>query len=576
MTPNAMSPTTCPQPVFRSLRPVRCATVALIVAFVGRGADPVNAQAVPTTAAAANSAPTALQNALRLRLEHNTDVRVVAIDGEMVHAMARLLPFYATRAFEPLWVDSTGMRPALKELLDALRGAAGDGLRPVDYHVPALEATIRALTDSGRTNQRLVDTELLASDGFLQLASHLLAGYVDPKSAKADWFVPRSRADLLALLGQVATTAAVRGALSEVSPRDPAYHTLKLALATYLDIAARGDWPRVPAGPTLRMGDTSRRVVTLRARLRQSGDLTLADSSPRFDAPLQVAVARFQSRHGLDIDSAVGVGTLRAMNVSAARRADQIRLNLERWRWLPPVMGDRYIVVNIPAFEMKVVDSGRTVLRMRSIVGRAYRNTPIFTDTLTYLVMSPYWNVPPNLAVMDILPKVRKNIGYLATQRITVFRGNSNTPVDPRTVNWASVGGTQMPYRFRQDPGPLNSMGRVKFMFPNQFNVYMHDTPDHSLFDKAERSFSSGCVRLSEPLALAEYLLRANGGWDIAAIDAATSQSSERSVQLKSPIPVHLLYWTAWADVDGTTHFREDIYERDAPLSRALTTGPRR
>lgn len=324
------------------------------------------------------------------------------------------------------------------------------------------------------------------------------------------------------------------------------------------------------------MGDTSRRIVTLRARLRQSGDLTLADSSPRFDAPLQVAVARFQSRHGLDIDSAVGVGTLRAMNVSAARRADQIRLNLERWRWLPPVMGDRYIVVNIPAFEMKVVDSGRTVLRMRSIVGRAYRNTPIFTDTLTYLVMSPYWNVPPNLAVMDILPKVRKNIGYLATQRITVFRGNSNTPVDPRAVNWASVGGTQMPYRFRQDPGPLNSMGRVKFMFPNQFNVYMHDTPDHSLFDKAERSFSSGCVRLSEPLALAEYLLRANGGWDIAAIDAATSQSSERSVQLKSPIPVHLLYWTAWADVDGTTHFREDIYERDAPLSRALTTGPRR
>lgn len=556
----------------------------LAIAFALLLATPLLTPTRSRVAAQASGAAghTPVQEALRIRLETAADLRRLTVDGEVIHAAQRLLSYYARRGFEPVWVDESGPRPAMRELLDALHGADADGLLPADYHAPPLSRALEARSGEAPVPARLVDIELLASDGFLVLASHLLAGRVDPRSLAATWFTERPRADLLALLDRATSTGRVRAALGEVSPRDPAYHTLKLALARYRAIAAAGGWPRVPTGSTLRVGDEDPRIPLLRRRLQASGDLPTAqaaldidpaaDSSQRFDPDLQRAVARFQWRHGLEVDSAVGPATLRALNVAAAQRVEQVRLNLERWRWLPPYLGDRYIVVNIPAFKTWVVDSGRIVLSMRSIVGRPYRDTPIFTDTMTYVVMSPYWNVPPNLAVKDLLPRIKRDPGYLDRQGIKVFRGNGTTPVDPATIDWRSLSASNFPYRLRQDPGPKNAMGRVKFMFPNQFNVYMHDTPDRELFDQASRSFSSGCVRLEKPLELAEFVLRANGGWDRAAIEAATSQPVERTVRLAQPIPVHLLYWTAWADVDGTTHFREDIYGRDAPLARALAT----
>ncbi len=552
----------------------------LLASLLGglRGARAAAQDSLRRAAPAAGGVHDSVRDALRERLEHRGAAPEIVTDGERLHNTRRLVTFYAGRAFEPAWVDGTGVRPALRELVAALRGAAEDGLNPADYHVAALERALARLASDPPTPARLADLDLLASDGFLGLAGHLLAGHVDPATTRSSWYVERPRADLVALLGRAAETGEVRRAFAEVSPRDPAYHTLKLALAAHEAIARRGGWPRVPTGATLRAGMVDPRVVTLRARLAVSGDLAseggiaAADTSPAFDDALQRAVARFQWRHGLEVDSAVGPATVRALNVPAVARATQIRVNLERWRWLPPVLGERYVMVNVPEFRVRVVEAGRPVLDMAAIVGRPLRESPIFTDTMTYLVFSPYWNIPPGITAKDILPKVRANPKYLELHGIRVFRGSGTTPVDPRSVDWKAVTAANNPYRFRQDPGPENAMGLVKFMLPNRFDVYLHDTPDKHLFARAVRNFSSGCIRIAQPVELAEYVLGPNGGWDRAAIEAAMHAGTERVVRLARPVPVHVLYFTAWADVDGTTHFRDDLYERDAPLARALAT----
>jgi murein L,D-transpeptidase YcbB/YkuD len=278
----------------------------------------------------------------------------------------------------------------------------------------------------------------------------------------------------------------------------------------------------------------------------------------------------------LDIDGVVGPATLSALNVPTAARVSQIEVNMERWRWLPEDLGRRYVFVNIANFELDVVEDKREVITMRAIVGRDYRRTPVFSDRMTYLVLSPFWNVPPSLAAQDILPQVRKDPNYLAQKGMRVFEGwgSDTKEIDPLSVDWSSITGKNLRYRFRQDPGPSNSLGRVKFMFPNKFNVYLHDTPSRDLFQKTARAFSSGCIRIENPIELSEYLLQGDPRWDQSAILAAIDRRIEQTVNLPEPIPVHLLYWTAWVDAAGIANFREDIYGRDKLVAEALAEKP--
>ncbi len=331
-------------------------------------------------------------------------------------------------------------------------------------------------------------------------------------------------------------------------------------------------------GPKLQLDDRDDRVTVLRRRLEASGDLAPATSEVpvRFDADVKEAVKRFQRRHGLDTDGVVGKGTLAALNVSAGDRVRQLELNLERWRWLPLDLGESYILVNIPGFDLEVIEGGRMVLAMRVVVGRPYRRTPVFSSPMTYLVFSPYWHVPPSLAVQDVLPAVQKEGDYLAKKSIKVFRGwgSEAEEVDPAAVDWSSLKREGFPYRFRQEPGPDNALGGVKFMFPNPYNVYLHDTPSRELFRRTERTFSSGCIRIEKPLELAEYLLREAAGWSPENITAASQKGMEQTVRLPRPIPVHLLYWTSWVDQAGTIHFRNDVYGRDRLLDEALKDKP--
>ncbi|HSL99074.1 MAG TPA: L,D-transpeptidase family protein, partial [Candidatus Limnocylindria bacterium] len=301
-----------------------------------------------------------------------------------------------------------------------------------------------------------------------------------------------------------------------------------------------------------------------------------AEDPSLLDDAVETAVRRFQRRHGLAVDGVVGRHTLAALNVPVEKRVRQIELNLERWRWIPHDLGDRHILVNIPEYKMRIVENYETVMDMRIVVGKEYTATPVFSGTIKYLEVNPYWNIPHSIAVEEILPKIRKDPDYLTKQRIRVFGSwRENAPeIDPATVDWNQVTDRSFTFKLRQDPGPLNPLGRVKFILPNKFAVYLHDTPARGLFQNPARGQSHGCIRVEKPLDLAAYLLRDAPRRTREALAEMMEGGVPEVISLRDPIRVHILYWTAWVDGGGTVNFRNDIYERDPPLDMALKEGP--
>jgi murein L,D-transpeptidase YcbB/YkuD len=288
------------------------------------------------------------------------------------------------------------------------------------------------------------------------------------------------------------------------------------------------------------------------------------------------AVRRFQARHGLNTDGIVGSATLQALNAPTVLRVEQIRANLERWRWLPQELGARYVIVNIADFHLEMVQNSRTLNQLRIVVGRSYRHTPVFSGTMTYLEVNPYWHIPPKIAKKDILPKVKQDPNYFSEQGIRVFESwkADAGEIDPMAIDWEKVNPRNFSYKLRQDPGPLNALGRIKFMFPNRFDVYLHDTPSRDLFEKTRRTFSSGCVRVENPMELAAFVVDGDRVWTPEAVEAAIESGETRVIPLQSPVPVHILYWTAWVDDMGEVQFREDVYGRDKKLREALNKPP--
>jgi murein L,D-transpeptidase YcbB/YkuD len=301
-----------------------------------------------------------------------------------------------------------------------------------------------------------------------------------------------------------------------------------------------------------------------------TGDLGAhaADTSSRFDSALVDAIRAFQQRMGLDADGLVGAGTRRALNVSVQDRIRQLRINMERGRWVLHHIDSTFVVVNVAGYSVAYVRGGRTVWRSRAVVGTPYRRTPIFRDSISYLVFNPTWTVPPGILARDMLPRLKRGgVRALPTGMRVLTR--SGRPVDAARVDWSRYTAASFPYILRQDPGPANALGRVKFMFPNRYLVYLHDTPSRELFNESARAFSSGCIRVDRPFELAELLL-ADVGWNSDSISRAVDSRRMRTVNLRRPVPVLLLYWTSWVDDQGRVNFRDDIYGRDARLTRAL------
>jgi murein L,D-transpeptidase YcbB/YkuD len=345
------------------------------------------------------------------------------------------------------------------------------------------------------------------------------------------------------------------------------YVKLNKALLFYNEIAEHGGWPSVSEGALLKKGDRGERVVRLRKRLVITGDFQgeTAGDEAVYDEELRNAVIRFQRRHGLKDDGVVGPDTLKDLNVSVGERIEQIEINLKRLKQMPQHLDTRYIAVNIAAFELDVVENENTVMSMKVIVGKQYWHSPLFSAKMTYIVFNPSWYVPNSIAIKEILPKIKDDPGYLVNEGIKVFekgKGYRNE-LDASAINWADVNADNLIYRFVQVPGIRNPLGKIKFVFPNEYNVYLHDTPAKVLFEKSSRAFSHGCIRIEKPFELAEYLLHDDPAWTRENILAVMESGEDVKIKIPSPINVHVLYLTAWVDKDNILQFRKDVYGRD-------------
>jgi murein L,D-transpeptidase YcbB/YkuD len=527
-----------------------------------------------------NDSPASLvAEQIRTRIEAAGVVTELQAGGDPVYASEALPGFYLRRLYRPVWSYERGLSRLVVDLVNALHRANLDGLRAEDYHLAAIRSLLRAVRGDIRQGgvivpDRWAELDLLLTDAFLVFGSHLLAGRVNPETLKPEWVANRRGADLAAVLEHALASGDVAGTLAALKPPQRGFQRLREAMVYHRAVVARGGWPAIPGGPDLKRGDYGLAVAALRERLRLGGDLAVQDGyyTELFDEALERALKRFQARYGLTADGVMDTATRSELNVSAERRLEQLEVNLERWRWLPQNLGRRHILVNIAAFELEVVEEDAVVLAMRVVVGRPFQHTPVFSETMRYLVLNPYWHVPHGIAVEDVLPLVKRDLSYLARQQMQLFRGwgPEEQEVDPATVDWSAVTPARFPFRLAQNPGPVNALGRIKFMFLNKFNVYLHDTPARLLFDETQRDFSHGCIRIQKPLELALYLLRKDPQWDREALLRALNKAKDRSVPLPEPIPIHLLYWTAWAEEDGTIEFRRDIYGQDAPLLAAL------
>ena len=524
---------------------------------------------------------TGVAKRLKIRIMAQDNGNGFVCRGEPICGIQILPLYYAANDFKPVWSDATGLRSSVRYLLQAVEDAENDGLRPEDYHLTAIRKVIAQIENPPPlTNDQLLDgwadLDLLLTDAFLLLGAHLSAGRVNPETLHSDWVLSERSVDLAAALDKVAHESEKTKAMAAIQalrPQHSAYRYLRQAYGRLRRMAGTGGWPEIPQGETLRPGDTHPRLISLRQRLTISGDLENAGNHDAiyYDEALKSAVMTFQKRHGLAPDGLVGRNTLAALNVPMDARIRQMKLNLERWRWLPNDLGERYILVNTADFHLMAVENLTGVMDMRVVVGRPARRSPVFSSRITYLVLNPYWNVPTSIVVRDILPRLQNGQDYLSQQRFKVFNGWSNNAeeIAPDSIDWSIYSRNYFPFRLRQEPGPANALGRIKFMFPNKFAVYLHDTPHRSHFDRAQRDFSSGCIRVEDAVGLAEYLLD-DPQWSSSSIRQALTTAHNQVVRLIRPMVIHLLYMTAWATPDGQLHFRKDIYERDDALDKAL------
>lgn len=448
-----------------------------------------------------------------------------------------------------LWLASDGVHSdRAYALANAVLQVEQDGMRLDAYPVGAMAQAMSPLAQGAKeTADQLANADVLMTATFASLGEDYLTGQVDPKSVAQNWHIDVNEDDVDSALVRAIRTPALDKALAGMRPSDPDYSGLQKQLDRYQQLAIKGGWPVVPGGESAKPGApmSAARVAALRQRLAAEGyAVPAADSSTKagvYDHGLAAAVAQFQAHHAIGVDSMLGKETLDALNQSAAYRAAQIAANLERLRWLPRTFAPRYIYVNVPAFRLEAFDKGQKALDMKVIVGQDYQDkaTPVFSDMMETVVFRPYWNVTPDIAAKEIFPKGE---AYLASNNMETYQENGET-------------------RVRQKPGGKNALGLVKFLFPNDFNIYLHDTPNHELFNKDVRAFSHGCIRVEKPTELAEWVL----GWDASRVDAAMHGADNQSVKVPQKIPVFITYNTAYMN-DGQLYFGNDLYDRDDKL----------
>jgi murein L,D-transpeptidase YcbB/YkuD len=482
--------------------------------------------------------------------------------------------FYAARDFQPAW-NFAGQenQAAFNAFLDSIgKTIQYHGLEEGDYALDLMRKI--ATADDGESRLKL---ELMVADTLLHLAHDLHGDDIDLDQLYPGWNFHRAAVDIPGELAKAVAANSVNGFFESLTPKNPAYTQLAHALRDYRAIAAKGGWNAIDLGPTLRPQDHGIRVAQLRARLAAENYLPdmPAPKNRIFGDKLHKAVAAYQSRNGIDADGNVGSSTLAALNVPIATRVGQIRANMERWRHMsddyPPA---RAVIVNIPDASVTITEDGHPVYMGPVIVGQVERKTPFIQSEIKNMIINPAWHVPEKIAREDILPKLKQDPRYLEKQGI-VIRGSDYDP-HGKHIDWQNVSDEDFDFHLRQEPGKMNSLGRLKFDFDNDFAVYMHGTPHQELFKKHERDLSSGCVRLRDPELVAQIILKDNpGDWDVARIEETIATKKTRWLDIKNPLPVDFVYWTTWVDDAGQIQFRNDVYDYDKFLMENLIPEPK-
>jgi murein L,D-transpeptidase YcbB/YkuD len=523
--------------------------------------------------------------------------------------------FYEQRAYQPVWSDLN----RLQELIRALEGLQADGLDPEDYSIVFLRQMYNLLHFGQQPLvAEQVEWELLATNAYLRALYHLFNGKVDAAQLNPQWnfeLHELSPSVVASLMNEGLISRRIADIFAQTRPQHDTYRSLQAGLVRYRQLAAAGGWPSIPAGPTLKPCMIDPQVVFLRQRLLATGEYvpvsaeqqalaaaycvaanaaskatslgfaaeqtnsvagiessSLASSSAAvinhaevFDENLVAAVKQFQRDQYLEDDGAIGPATRAALNVSVQSRVDQIRVNLDRARWLLHNIPENLLLVDVAGFKVTYFKGGEAIWKSRVQVGMAYRTTPIFKSEVNYITLNPTWTVPPTILRKDVLPKVRKNLSYLRNNNIRVL-DSTGAQLDPASIDWSRPGNVTL----RQDAGPDAALGKAVIRFPNPYAVFLHDTPHQKLFDKSQRAFSSGCIRVERALELVELLLEETPNWDGEAINKTLAAGKTRNVTLAARVPIMLAYWTVDAVNENKVAFKPDIYAHDAAVLAAL------
>lgn len=554
--------------------PLKHAGAALAVMALLQSPAPATAWDLGATDGGSMAIPPTADGLRAVLLQENPDSKLSL--SALFASKDDLNQFYASRGYMPLWVKGDSLSREASEALAVVARADDDGLVATRYGLETVKKAADAMQAAPSTQSRAL-LELLVSDTLFHYAADVGFG-ATPRQNRMRLSNLEHKPQLGPIMSMLAQSKNPAATLAEFAPDSTQYRALKSALATYRQLARQGGWPAfTPANRTIRAGERHPNIPAVRALLARMGDYptTAAATSSNqefadtlYDEALQAAVAQFQARHGLEPDGTLGPATQKTLTLPVQTRIEQIIASLERLRWLPEQLGERYIVVNVPSYTLGAYESGKETLTMRVIVGSRENATPIFSNQITDVTFNPSWGVPRRIAVKELLPKIRKDPSYLSRAGYRLTSGED--AVDPGEIDWVNVTAASFDYNLRQKPGSGNALGKIKFGLPNNDDIYMHDTAKPKLFAEFDRAMSHGCVRLEKPRDLALFVMRGNEGWSDERVERTYSSAESRTFRVE-PVPVHLTYQTAQVDEStGRMYFFDDVYGLDRRLIAAF------
>ncbi len=510
-----------------------------------------------------------VEELIRQRVENDTKDNAVFANGIILFSQIELPKFYTNRDFELAWEDKKNR----DDLLISIQSAFNEGLNPEDYHLERISNLLDKSKYKKLDNNDIVDLDLLMTDALILYAYHLISGKVEQSELRSKWDVELNQRpnNIDSLLTVTLHNKKVKVALEDIKPQHYLYKIMKFKLKEYRDIEKDGGWSKIEEGESLKKDMTDKRIPEIRKYLNITKDLKAnnVENNSLFDDELEIAVKKFQIRHNLTSDGVIGKGTIGQMNVPVEERIDMIKINLERLRWAFHNPDDDFLLVNIAGFYVKRFKNKKEIFSSRVIVGKYHKESPIFKGEIQYIVMNPTWTLPYSIATHETLPELKKDPGYLAAKHMEIMDRNG-TILNPDTINFNQYSAGNFPFIVRQKAGPWNALGQVKFIFPNKYAVYLHDTPSRGLFNRQDRAFSHGCIRTESKWELLMSLMDDPEIWNMDKINEILKSGETTRINLPEPVNIYIMYWTARVDQENNLYFMKDVYKRDESVIKAL------